>query len=177
MKRPSPLDAGGGSQSTWTCFCQICASLAPPALQTSCPNPCGQFICGLHGLPGGWQRESLPLGGGRFVGLPAQQVGAEGKLGVQGQGRKSQAGAKGLFSWCWPDSLPVLYLIYFFIQQVLISHPFYTHQCIHVNPNRPIQHTPTPTPPRLSPLGVRTFVLYICVSTSALQTGSSVPFF
>ena len=28
----------------------------------------------------------------------------------------------------------------------------------------------------LSPLGVRTFVLYICVSISALQTGSSVLF-
>ena len=28
---------------------------------------------------------------------------------------------------------------------------------------------PTPTPP-LSPLGVHTFVLYICVSASALQT-------
>ena len=27
--------------------------------------------------------------------------------------------------------------IYFFIQQVLISHQFYTHQCIYVNPNRP----------------------------------------
>ena len=29
----------------------------------------------------------------------------------------------------------------------------------------------------LSPLGVHTFVLYICVSISALQTSSSVPFF
>ena len=50
------------------------------------------------------------------------------------------------------------------------------HQCIHVNPNRPVQHTTTHTPPRFSPLGVHTLVLYICVSTSALQTGSSVPF-
>ena len=59
----------------------------------------------------------------------------------------------------------------------LISHQFYTHQCIHVNSNRPIQHTTIPTPPRFSPLRVHTFVLYICVSTSALQTGSPVPFF
>ena len=66
--------------------------------------------------------------------------------------------------------------IYFFIQQVLISHQFYTHQCIHVNPNCTIHHTTTPTPPRLSPLGVHTFVLYTSVSVSALQTGSSVPF-
>ena len=40
----------------------------------------------------------------------------------------------------------------FFILQVLISHPSYTHQCVHVNPNRPIQHTTIPTPPRFSPL-------------------------
>ena len=53
----------------------------------------------------------------------------------------------------------------------LISHQFYTHQCIHVNPNHPIQHTTIPTPPRFSPVGVHTFVLYICVSTSALQSG------
>ena len=63
------------------------------------------------------------------------------------------------------------YFIYYFIQQVLISHQFYTHQCIHVNPNQPIHHTTIPTPLRLSPLGVHTFVLYICVSISALQTG------
>ena len=56
------------------------------------------------------------------------------------------------------------YFIYFFIQQVLISHQFYTHQCIHVNPNHPIHHTTIPTPPRLSPLGVHTFVLYICLN-------------
>ena len=70
-----------------------------------------------------------------------------------------------------------LNFIYFFIQRVLISHQFYTHQCIHVNPNRPIQHTTTPICLLLSPLGVHMFLLYICVSISALQTGSSVPFF
>ena len=37
------------------------------------------------------------------------------------------------------------YFIYFFIQKVLISHPFYIHQCIHVNLNHPIYHTTTPT--------------------------------
>ena len=41
--------------------------------------------------------------------------------------------------------------IYFFIQQVLISHQFYTHQCIHVSPNRPIHHTTIPITPRLFP--------------------------
>ena len=44
------------------------------------------------------------------------------------------------------------FLIYFFLQQVLISHPFYTHQCIHVNPNCPIHHTPTPNPHCFPPM-------------------------
>ena len=57
------------------------------------------------------------------------------------------------------------------------SYLFYTHQCIRVNPNLPIHPTIAPATLPLSPLGVHTFVLYICVSISALQTGSSVPFF
>ena len=58
-------------------------------------------------------------------------------------------------------------LFIYFIQQILIRHQLYTHQCIHVKPNRPIHHTTTTTTtPRLSPLGVHTFVLYICVSIS-----------
>ena len=73
------------------------------------------------------------------------------------------------------EFLNLFYL--FFIQQVLISHPFYTHQGIHVNPNRPIHHNTIPTPPHFPSLGVHMSVLYICVSTSALQTGSSVPIF
>ena len=36
---------------------------------------------------------------------------------------------------------------------------------------------PPPPPPAAYPLGVHTFVLFICVSISVLQTGSSVPFF
>ena len=66
------------------------------------------------------------------------------------------------------------YCIYFFIQQVLISHQFYTRQCIHVDPNRPIQHTTIPTSPQFSPLGVHMSILYICVSTSALQPGGLI---
>ena len=42
-------------------------------------------------------------------------------------------------------------LCIFLIQQVLISHQFYTHQCIHVNPNLPIHPTTTPSLP-LPPL-------------------------
>ena len=40
----------------------------------------------------------------------------------------------------------------------------------------PPSHLPPPTPP-LTPFCVRKFVLYIYVSISALQTGSSVSFF
>ena len=43
-------------------------------------------------------------------------------------------------------------LFIFLIQQVLISHPVYTHQCIHVNPNLPIHPTTTPTPCHFPPL-------------------------
>ena len=82
-----------------------------------------------------------------------------------------------IFFYLFIFRITFLNFIYFFIQQVLISHQFYTHQCIHLNPNRPILHTTIPMPPQLSPLGVHTFVLCICVSTSALQTSSSVPFF
>ena len=46
----------------------------------------------------------------------------------------------------------VVLFVSLFIHQVLISHQFYTHQCIHVKPNRPIQHTTTPTPPWFPPL-------------------------
>ena len=40
-------------------------------------------------------------------------------------------------------------ITFFFIQQVLSSHPFYPHQCIHVNPNLPVH--PTTTPPLCDP--------------------------
>ena len=42
-------------------------------------------------------------------------------------------------------------ILLFFIQHVLISYLFYTHQCIHVNPNLPIHHITNPPTP-LSPL-------------------------
>ena len=45
-----------------------------------------------------------------------------------------------------------LLLLLFSIQQVLISHPFYTHQCIHVHPNLPIHPTTTTTPRCFPPL-------------------------
>ena len=50
---------------------------------------------------------------------------------------------------------------------------------IHINVHMSIPISqfipPPPAPLPLSPLSVHTFVLYICVSISALQTGSSVP--
>ena len=66
------------------------------------------------------------------------------------------------FFFFWYDVICILFFvlfcffefsfIYFFIQQVLISHPFYPHQCIHVNPNRSIHHTTIPTQPGSPPL-------------------------
>ena len=64
---------------------------------------------------------------------------------------------------------------FFLIQQVLII--YFMHISVYMS--IPIsQFIPPPPPcPLLSPLGVHTIVLYICVSIFALQTGSSVPFF
>ena len=47
----------------------------------------------------------------------------------------------------------------------------FIHMCIYVNPSLPIHSIPS------FPLGVHMFVLYICVSISALQVGLSVHFF
>ena len=49
-------------------------------------------------------------------------------------------------------------LFYFFIQQVLISQQFYTHQCIHAHPNLPIHHSTTTTTLPLSP----SWCPYVC---------------
>ena len=43
------------------------------------------------------------------------------------------------------------FILFIFIQQVLISHLLYTYQCIHVNPNLPV-HPTTTTPPYFPPL-------------------------
>ena len=51
----------------------------------------------------------------------------------------------------------------FFIQQVLISHQFYTHQCIHVNPNRPIHRT-TPCPAIFPPWCPYVCSLHLCLN-------------
>ena len=81
------------------------------------------------------------------------------------------------------------YCNFFFKQQVVISYYFnffiqrfllvihFVHISVYMS--IPISQfiTPPPLPPSLSPLGVHTFLLYICVSISALQTSSSVPFF
>ena len=82
-----------------------------------------------------------------------------------------------LFIFCFSLAAFNMFSLFYFIIIFLISHQFYTHHWIHVNPSHPIQHTILPTPLQFSPFGVHMFVLYICVSTSALQHGSSVPFF
>ena len=46
----------------------------------------------------------------------------------------------------------IFFILIFFIQQVPISYLFYTHQCIHVNPNLPIHPITTTPTPRFTPL-------------------------
>ena len=56
-----------------------------------------------------------------------------------------------VYHWDYSFFFKFWILFYFFIQQVLISHQFYTHQCIHVNPTRPIYHPTMATPPATFP--------------------------
>ena len=72
--------------------------------------------------------------------------------------------------------LNFILFIFLYSRFLLVIHSIH----ISVDMSIPISQfiTPPPPPPRrFPPLGVHTFVLYICVSISALQTGSSVPFF
>ena len=70
----------------------------------------------------------------------------------------------------------ILFYLFIFSYSRFLLLIYYAYQCIYVNPNLPI-HPTTMTTSRFPPLGVHTFVLYICVSISALHTGSSVSFF
>ena len=64
-------------------------------------------------------------------------------------------------------------LIYFLYDTFLLV-IYFIHISVYMS--IPISQFITPPPPR-SPLGAYMFVLHACVSISALQTGSSVPFF
>ena len=61
---------------------------------------------------------------------------------------KNFKASEGIIFNCIPHFSIFLFfcILFFFTQQVLISHQFYTHQCIHVNPNRPIHPTTSPSP-------------------------------
>ena len=91
-----------------------------------------------------------------------------------------------LVSWMWdvrgreclpslPLPLPLLLFIYLFLYSrfllVICFIPNSVYMSIPVSHFIPLP----PNPQTLSRLGVHTFVLYICVSIPALQTGSSVP--
>ena len=67
------------------------------------------------------------------------------------------------------EELPVLYSRFSLVIYSIYSS---THLCLYVNPNLPI-HPTTPLPLLVS----IHFFLYVCVSTSALQIGSSVLLF
>ena len=70
--------------------------------------------------------------------------------------------------------MPCKQIVPSFLFPVLYSRPspaiYFAHSSVHTS----ILISQSIPPP--SPLGVHTFVLYICVSISALQIGSSVPF-
>ena len=66
-----------------------------------------------------------------------------------------------------------LNFILFFLYSRFLLVIYFIHISVYMS--IPISQFFPPPPP--SPLGVHIFVLYICVSISALQTGSSVPFF
>ena len=66
------------------------------------------------------------------------------------------------------------YFIYFLYSRFLLF-IYFIHISVYMS--IPISQFLPPPPPPLSPLGVHTFVLYICVSISVLQTSSYVPFF
>ena len=65
--------------------------------------------------------------------------------------------------------------IYFLYSRFLLV-IYFIHISVYMSNPIP-QFNPPPPPPCHFLPGVHTFVLYICVSISALQTGSSVPFF
>ena len=67
--------------------------------------------------------------------------------------------------------LVVLFVVFLYCR-ILLGINF-----IHISVYMSISIAQFSKPPQFSPLGVHMSVLYICVSTSALQTGSSVPFF
>ena len=75
-----------------------------------------------------------------------------------------------LLSLSFPFTSPEQ-LVEFLCCTVSYHYLFYTQQCRYVNPRLPIY------PTTIFPHGVHTLVLYVCVSISALQVSSSVPFF
>ena len=78
------------------------------------------------------------------------------------------------FFFCF-EFLNFILLIFLYSRFLLVI--YYIHISVYMSV--PISQfiPPPPTSSPLSPLGVHMFVLYIGVSISALQTGSSVPFF
>ena len=69
------------------------------------------------------------------------------------------------------SKVPVLYSRFSLVIYVIHNILFMSQQCVYVNLNLPLHPAPT------SSLGVHTCVLYICVSSSALQISLSISFF
>ena len=70
-----------------------------------------------------------------------------------------------------------IFEFYLFLYSRFLSVIHFIHISVYTSISISQFITPPPPPPAASPLSVHTFVLYICVSISALQTSSSVPFF
>ena len=95
-------------------------------------------------------------------------------------GKKKRAKMLFFFNSVYQYFIPFFFEFYFicflYSRFLLVIH--FIHISLYMSiPISQFIPPPPPPPPPLSPLGVHTFVLYICVSISALQTGSSVPFF
>ena len=87
-----------------------------------------------------------------------------GAWGRGGEGQVKMMGFGGFFG------IFEFYFIYILYSRfLLVIHFIHISVCVSI----PISQF-IPPPPPLSPLGVHTIVLYICVSISALQTGSKM---
>ena len=82
-----------------------------------------------------------------------------------------------LFIYCFGGFFVYFILFIYFLYSRFLLVIYFIHTSVYMSiPTSQFIPPPPPPAPPLSPLGVHTFVLYICVSISALQTGSSLPF-
>ena len=123
------------------CFTHVCVK----SLQ-SCPSLCNRMDCS---PPGSSVHRILQARILEWVAMPSTRGSSQPRDGTH-LFYTSSIGRRALY------------------HQRHVGSPFYTQQCIYVNPSLPICPTS---------LGNHKFLLYICDSISALQINSSVPLF